>query len=95
MVEDMVTQSDLLAAVVEALEAALAEGDSESSALRTIEICKELGLSRGRVTEFLHTLQDAGRLDETTKLIRRLGGGVARVPAYRLRRETTDGEMDG
>ena len=93
MVEIMITQSDLLAAVIEALEAAPAESDGAGGALRTVEIAEALGLSRGRTTALLRKLLAEGRLAETRKTIRRLGGDMVRVCAYRLRRQgTTDGE---
>ena len=84
-----VKQSDLLSAVVEALEAATAE-DGAGGALRTVEIAEALGLSRGRTTELLRRLLAQGRLEETRKRLRRLGGDVVSVYAYRLK--TTDDE---
>jgi len=88
-----VTHSDLLAAVVEALEAATTEDGDAGGALRTVEIMESLGLSRDRTTGLLRNLRDAGRLDETTKRIRRLGGHVVSVSAYRL--IPADGERNG
>jgi len=85
-----VTHSDLLEAVAEALEAATTEDGDAGGALRTVEIMEELGLSRDRTIKLLHNLLDAGRLEETTKRMRRLGGNVVRVNAYRL--IPTDGE---
>ena len=82
----MIDRDDWLAAVHAAQNAPLPESD----AITVSEFSKLIGLERCQSAVRLKRMLEAGMVEATTKLVRRINGQVVSVPAYRLLKGTRE-----